>query len=85
MCVFHLQEVGCDCAIDSNAVEDRCGVCLGDGTSCETVYKSFDEEEGFGEYLSSWKQIKLSQHKKSCHYKNCVVTQNRQPINEGRL
>uniref|UniRef100_A0A669BJR1 ADAM metallopeptidase with thrombospondin type 1 motif, 12 n=1 Tax=Oreochromis niloticus TaxID=8128 RepID=A0A669BJR1_ORENI len=40
--------VGCDYGIDSNAVEDRCGVCLGDGTSCETVYKSFDEEEGFG-------------------------------------
>ncbi|XP_013867217.1 A disintegrin and metalloproteinase with thrombospondin motifs 12 [Austrofundulus limnaeus] len=42
------KEVGCDYGIDSNAVEDRCGVCLGDGTSCETVYKSFDEEEGFG-------------------------------------
>ncbi|KAM7391303.1 hypothetical protein PAMP_022003 [Pampus punctatissimus] len=42
------KEVGCDYGIDSNAVEDRCGVCLGDGTSCETVYKSFDEGEGFG-------------------------------------
>ncbi|XP_028269800.1 A disintegrin and metalloproteinase with thrombospondin motifs 12-like [Parambassis ranga] len=42
------KEVGCDYGIDSNAVEDRCGVCLGDGTSCETVYKSFDDEEGFG-------------------------------------
>ncbi|XP_019954888.2 A disintegrin and metalloproteinase with thrombospondin motifs 12 [Paralichthys olivaceus] len=42
------KDVGCDCGIDSNAVEDRCGVCLGDGTSCETVYKSFDEAEGFG-------------------------------------
>ncbi|XP_005924501.1 A disintegrin and metalloproteinase with thrombospondin motifs 12 [Haplochromis burtoni] len=42
------KEVGCDYGIDSNAVEDRCGVCLGDGTSCETVYKSFDEEGGFG-------------------------------------
>ncbi|XP_042344921.1 A disintegrin and metalloproteinase with thrombospondin motifs 12 [Plectropomus leopardus] len=40
--------VGCDYGIDSNAVEDRCGVCLGDGKSCETVYKTFDEEEGFG-------------------------------------
>nr|XP_033476478.1 A disintegrin and metalloproteinase with thrombospondin motifs 12 [Epinephelus lanceolatus] len=40
--------VGCDYGIDSNAVEDRCGVCLGDGTSCETVHKTFDEEEGFG-------------------------------------
>ncbi|KAM6945166.1 A disintegrin and metalloproteinase with thrombospondin motifs 12-like [Lycodopsis pacificus] len=40
--------VGCDYGIDSNAEEDRCGVCLGDGTSCETVYKSFDSGEGFG-------------------------------------
>ncbi|XP_074495348.1 A disintegrin and metalloproteinase with thrombospondin motifs 12-like [Sebastes fasciatus] len=40
--------VGCDYGIDSNAVEDRCGVCLGDGTSCKTVYKSFNEGEGFG-------------------------------------
>lgn len=43
------QDVGCDYGIDSNAVEDRCGVCLGDGKSCEMVYKSFDEEEGLGE------------------------------------
>ncbi|XP_068617098.1 A disintegrin and metalloproteinase with thrombospondin motifs 12-like [Brachionichthys hirsutus] len=42
------KEVGCDYGIDSNAVEDRCGVCLGDGASCETVHKSFDEGEGFG-------------------------------------
>ncbi|KAG7221395.1 hypothetical protein INR49_017271 [Caranx melampygus] len=42
------KEVGCDYGIDSNAVEDRCGVCLGDGTSCKTVYKSFDEADGFG-------------------------------------
>lgn len=42
------KEVGCDFGIDSNAVEDRCGVCLGDGSSCETVYNLFDEGEGFG-------------------------------------
>ncbi|KAG7278284.1 hypothetical protein CRUP_036361 [Coryphaenoides rupestris] len=41
-------EVGCDYGIDSNALEDRCGVCLGDGSSCETVYKTFDGGEGFG-------------------------------------
>ncbi|XP_037339264.2 A disintegrin and metalloproteinase with thrombospondin motifs 12 isoform X2 [Pungitius pungitius] len=40
--------VGCDYGIDSNAVEDRCGVCLGDGKSCETVYKTFDGGERFG-------------------------------------
>lgn len=50
VCLFCLQEVGCDFGIDSNAVEDRCGVCLGDGTSCKTVHKTFDEGEGFGEF-----------------------------------
>jgi len=43
-----LQEVGCDYGIDSNALEDRCGVCLGDGSSCETIYKTFNGGEGFG-------------------------------------
>ncbi|XP_056136294.1 A disintegrin and metalloproteinase with thrombospondin motifs 12 [Lampris incognitus] len=42
------KEVGCDHGIDSNAVEDRCGVCLGDGLSCETVHKMFEGGEGFG-------------------------------------
>ncbi|KAM4616153.1 A disintegrin and metalloproteinase with thrombospondin motifs 12-like [Polymixia lowei] len=42
------KEVGCDYGIDSNAVEDRCGVCLGDGSSCETVYESFDGGDEFG-------------------------------------
>uniref|UniRef100_A0A3B3T486 ADAMTS/ADAMTS-like Spacer 1 domain-containing protein n=1 Tax=Paramormyrops kingsleyae TaxID=1676925 RepID=A0A3B3T486_9TELE len=41
------QEVGCDYGINSNAVEDRCGVCLGDGSSCQTVRRSFDEGEGY--------------------------------------
>uniref|UniRef100_A0A3Q2QC48 ADAM metallopeptidase with thrombospondin type 1 motif, 12 n=1 Tax=Fundulus heteroclitus TaxID=8078 RepID=A0A3Q2QC48_FUNHE len=42
------KEVGCDYGIDSNAEEDRCGVCLGDGTSCETVYKTYAEQKSFG-------------------------------------
>ncbi|XP_053727080.1 A disintegrin and metalloproteinase with thrombospondin motifs 12 [Synchiropus splendidus] len=42
------KEVGCDWGIDSNAVDDRCGVCLGDGNSCEIVHKSYDQEDGFG-------------------------------------
>lgn len=57
ICVyFCLQDVGCDYGIDSNAVEDRCGVCLGDGKSCEMVYKSFDEEEGLGESRTKQKK-----------------------------
>ncbi|KAL0979145.1 hypothetical protein UPYG_G00181320 [Umbra pygmaea] len=42
------KEVGCDYGIESNAVEDRCGVCLGDGSSCETVHMTFDGGNGFG-------------------------------------
>nr|XP_020831650.1 LOW QUALITY PROTEIN: A disintegrin and metalloproteinase with thrombospondin motifs 7 [Phascolarctos cinereus] len=42
------KNVGCDYEIDSNAVEDRCGVCHGDGSTCETVKKTFDETEGLG-------------------------------------
>ncbi|KAG7481568.1 hypothetical protein MATL_G00067570 [Megalops atlanticus] len=42
------KEVGCDYGIDSNAVEDRCGVCLGDGSACQTVRKIFEDREGFG-------------------------------------
>uniref|UniRef100_A0A4W5PNK7 ADAMTS/ADAMTS-like cysteine-rich domain-containing protein n=1 Tax=Hucho hucho TaxID=62062 RepID=A0A4W5PNK7_9TELE len=38
MCVNGIcKNVGCDYEIDSNAVEDRCGVCHGNGSTCETV------------------------------------------------
>uniref|UniRef100_A0A8C3JDY3 ADAM metallopeptidase with thrombospondin type 1 motif 7 n=1 Tax=Calidris pygmaea TaxID=425635 RepID=A0A8C3JDY3_9CHAR len=40
--------VGCDYEIDSNAVEDRCGVCHGDGSTCHTVKKTFEDSEGLG-------------------------------------
>lgn len=43
-----LQNVGCDYEIDSNAVEDRCGVCHGDGSTCHTVKKMFEDSEGLG-------------------------------------
>ncbi|XP_044516221.1 A disintegrin and metalloproteinase with thrombospondin motifs 7 [Gracilinanus agilis] len=42
------KNVGCDYEIDSNAMEDRCGVCHGDGSTCETVKRTFDESEGLG-------------------------------------
>ncbi|XP_072484687.1 A disintegrin and metalloproteinase with thrombospondin motifs 7 [Notamacropus eugenii] len=42
------KNVGCDYEIDSNAIEDRCGVCHGDGSTCETVKKTFEETEGLG-------------------------------------
>lgn len=43
-----VQMVGCDYEIDSNATEDRCGVCLGDGSACQTVKKMFKQKEGSG-------------------------------------
>nr|XP_033775945.1 A disintegrin and metalloproteinase with thrombospondin motifs 7 isoform X2 [Geotrypetes seraphini] len=42
------KNVGCDYEIDSNAVEDRCGVCHGNGSTCQTVKKTFEESEGLG-------------------------------------
>uniref|UniRef100_A0A8C1MG91 ADAM metallopeptidase with thrombospondin type 1 motif, 12 n=1 Tax=Cyprinus carpio TaxID=7962 RepID=A0A8C1MG91_CYPCA len=42
------KEVGCDFGIDSNAKEDGCGVCLGDGSTCETVKENFVEQDGSG-------------------------------------
>ncbi|KAJ8005919.1 hypothetical protein DPEC_G00122890 [Dallia pectoralis] len=49
ICVNGLcKEVGCDYGIESNAVEDRCGVCLGDGSSCETIHLTFDGGDSFG-------------------------------------
>ncbi|OXB66719.1 hypothetical protein ASZ78_013110 [Callipepla squamata] len=40
--------VGCDYEINSNATEDQCGVCLGDGSACHTVKMTFNQSEGFG-------------------------------------
>uniref|UniRef100_A0A673HZB4 A disintegrin and metalloproteinase with thrombospondin motifs 12-like n=1 Tax=Sinocyclocheilus rhinocerous TaxID=307959 RepID=A0A673HZB4_9TELE len=42
------KEVGCDFGINSNAKEDGCGVCLGDGSTCETVKENFVAQDGFG-------------------------------------
>ena len=57
-----MQHVGCDRVLGSDAVEDKCRVCGGDGTTCDTVKGTFEEpldssEEGmstlvhFGLYL----------------------------------
>ncbi|XP_053557160.1 A disintegrin and metalloproteinase with thrombospondin motifs 12 [Bombina bombina] len=42
------KSVGCDYEINSNATEDRCGICLGDGSTCHTIKKAFNQSEGFG-------------------------------------
>lgn len=43
-----LQSLGCDYVIDSNAVLDRCGVCNGNDSTCETVRRTFEDSEGLG-------------------------------------
>ena len=43
-----LQNVGCDFKIDSGAMEDRCGMCHGNGSTCHTVSETFVEAEGLG-------------------------------------
>ncbi|NXS45123.1 ATS7 metalloproteinase, partial [Balaeniceps rex] len=49
MCINGIcKNVGCDYEIDSNAVEDRCGVCRGDGSTCHTIKKTFEDSEGLG-------------------------------------
>ncbi|KFO81131.1 A disintegrin and metalloproteinase with thrombospondin motifs 7, partial [Cuculus canorus] len=49
MCINGIcKNVGCDYEIDSKAVEDRCGVCHGDGSTCHTVKKTFEDSEGLG-------------------------------------
>ncbi|XP_041031299.1 A disintegrin and metalloproteinase with thrombospondin motifs 7 [Carcharodon carcharias] len=49
MCINGIcKNIGCDYEIDSNALEDRCGVCQGNGSTCETVKKTFDKTEGLG-------------------------------------
>uniref|UniRef100_A0A2K6FAE1 A disintegrin and metalloproteinase with thrombospondin motifs 7 n=1 Tax=Propithecus coquereli TaxID=379532 RepID=A0A2K6FAE1_PROCO len=42
------KSVGCDLEIDSGALEDRCGVCHGNGSTCHTVSGTFEEAEGLG-------------------------------------
>uniref|UniRef100_A0A671V7U1 ADAM metallopeptidase with thrombospondin type 1 motif 7 n=1 Tax=Sparus aurata TaxID=8175 RepID=A0A671V7U1_SPAAU len=49
MCINGIcQNVGCDYVIGSNAVEDRCGVCNGNSSTCTTVRRTFEESEGLG-------------------------------------
>lgn len=34
--------------VDSEATEDRCGICHGDGTQCETTSGIYDKNDGPG-------------------------------------
>lgn len=49
MCINGIcKKMGCDYVIESGAVEDRCGVCNGNGSTCTTVRRTFEESEGLG-------------------------------------
>ncbi|XP_060070698.1 A disintegrin and metalloproteinase with thrombospondin motifs 7-like [Ylistrum balloti] len=49
MCISgRCRHVGCDWQLDSAAREDRCGVCHGDGSTCETVKDQYNETQGLG-------------------------------------
>ncbi|KAE8736888.1 hypothetical protein FOCC_FOCC017655, partial [Frankliniella occidentalis] len=49
MCIGRVcRKVGCDWAVDSDAVEDRCGVCRGDGSLCDTVTGTYNRPDGYG-------------------------------------
>jgi len=54
-CCSFLQHVGCDRVLGSDAKEDKCRVCGGDGSSCETVEGVFNQSlpEG-GKEQAAW-------------------------------
>lgn len=67
-----LQKVGCDYVVESSAVEDRCGVCNGDGSTCTTVRRTFEETEGLGTFLTAFSALMTI----NCMYlKHMYVTQ----------
>lgn len=44
MITFQIQKVGCDWVVDSNSVEDQCGVCGGNGSTCQTISEDFTKK-----------------------------------------
>lgn len=47
-----LQKIGCDWVVDSDAKEDACGVCQGDGSQCniiQEIYNEVDQTPGYKE------------------------------------
>ncbi|XP_063218509.1 A disintegrin and metalloproteinase with thrombospondin motifs 7-like [Bacillus rossius redtenbacheri] len=49
MCIRGVcKRVGCDWVVDSNATEDRCGICRGDGSQCKTLTGEYNHKQGTG-------------------------------------
>ncbi|XP_032687133.1 A disintegrin and metalloproteinase with thrombospondin motifs 7-like [Odontomachus brunneus] len=52
MCISgSCRKVGCDWLIDSDAIEDKCGICKGDGTKCSPVEGEFTETATSSAYV----------------------------------
>ncbi|KAI4488513.1 hypothetical protein M0802_011553 [Mischocyttarus mexicanus] len=44
MCISGIcRKVGCNWVVDSDAIDDRCGICNGDGTKCQLIDGDFDQ------------------------------------------
>ena len=60
------QHVGCDMMLGSDAKEDACRECGGDGSDCNTVTGLFDTDDlQVGELFSLINNIIITQSKKS--------------------
>lgn len=57
----NLQKVGCDWVVDSTAVEDACGVCQGNGTTCYTKKGIYKKQNlgGGGNGIGGYKEMIL--------------------------
>ena len=50
MIFLFLKHVGCDKRLGSDAREDKCRVCGGDGSTCETVSGTYQDQLFIGDY-----------------------------------
>lgn len=68
------KEVGCDWVVDSLAKEDDCGICHGDGTTCDRIEGFYDKQNlspGYKEIVvipSGSRNIKIFEKEPSQNY-----------------
>ena len=55
-----MQKLGCDLILNSNAKEDKCRVCNGNGDTCRT-HSGVNTEEGDGEFTFTGSSVTLPQ------------------------
>lgn len=49
--------MGCDWVLDSDAVDDECGICKGDGTQCKIIEDTYGTALGHGNKQGSQKSF----------------------------